>query len=370
MPYRVGRSIFDDWTSMEFGRSQFSDTFILHASSSCGLSPWDYANGIKVLLPELLKLHRSGSVWIKVDSPGIWYPMELRNTLWGARVPIAVTRSHVEKLSIADFSTMPWLGYDKSPPPPLNESIMPEIGQNAIDCLRVMARVVFAFTAEVASLAGLGETVARAELKALKALGYVKQIIPAEIANKEDLYSDKFPYWKLSNSGSGAALRSWGIPLGYRFVARREKTRYVGDRHRRASRLWPAWLRRGLSSGEVWHGWSEVYIPELRMSPDGLAIGKVDGKETLFWLEVNSGNQSSLRVAESLRKKFLAGSRYTEDRNMQLVFAVLGREWVLKVASATFSGMKMHTAVIMADWKDFGILPVVQWGRVRIALTP
>lgn len=91
-----------------------------------------------------------------------------------------------------------------------------------------MVGAVFAFTAEVASLAGvLGETVARAEIKALKDLGYVKKIIPAEIANKEDLYSDKFPYWKLSNSGSGAALRSWGIPLGYRFVARREKTRYV-----------------------------------------------------------------------------------------------------------------------------------------------
>lgn len=67
MPYRVGRSIFDDWASMEFGHNQYSDTFILHATSSCGLSPWDYANGIKVLLPELLKLHRSGSVWIKVE---------------------------------------------------------------------------------------------------------------------------------------------------------------------------------------------------------------------------------------------------------------------------------------------------------------
>jgi hypothetical protein len=281
---------------------------------------------------------------------------------------MAVTRTTARTIGLADFSFMPWLDNALSPAPPMVEDFQPGLDQNSLTCLRVMAKIIMGFTAEISSLAGLGETVTRDCLKMLSQQKCVYWVEPKKekIDDERKQYSKDFPYWRLTKRGSGIALRSWGIPPGLRFTSRREKQRFVGDRHRRVSRLWPAWLKKHISYGEIWTGWSEITIPELRLSPDALAWGVVDSRETLLWLEVDSGHQSGAQILERMRKKFFAASRYVEERGMRLVFALLARPWVINVAQAAFSGMGEHTSVVLGDWKDFGRLPIIQWGRVRM----
>jgi hypothetical protein len=81
---------------------------------------------------------------------------------------------------------------------------------------------------------------------------------------------------------------------------------------------------------------------------------------------VESGHKSRAEILEKVRYKFLAASRDAEKAHMNLVFALLGMPWVVDVAQAAFSGIGGHTAVVLADWKAFGRLPVIQWGRVRL----
>ena len=229
-----------------------------------------------------------------------------------------------------------------------------------------MARADCAYTAEVASLSNISLTTARKALHALEKSGYIRLS-----------ESGKYPFWKTRRPGLSVALRSWGLPPGRSFSGRKErgrsackereipkpKRRSSAGRHRRTARLWPAWLRRAWPQAEIWAGWSEVSCGRTR--PDALCWGLVEGHETLFWLEVESGNTSS----EILRKKTIRRVNqaliYARRFSVRLVFAFLGPPWVREEGIKVFRDLPHDIAVVVEDWKAYGELPVPQWGKVR-----
>jgi len=150
------------------------------------------------------------------------------------------------------------------------------------------------------------------------------------------------------------------LPPGARFFDGREKG--GRGRHRRAARLWPAWVRKALGA-EVWGGWSEVVLSGT-LRPDGLAWGLWKGRETLFLLEAESGRRSREDLRRRLRER--VDRIAARLRGWPVVLAVLGPPWVLRALAADPPEIPGGIAVVLEDWKAFGRLPEPAFGRMAI----
>lgn len=368
MTVRIGQVRFHDWVSLELPGGR-SDTFVFQLSPTDGLPPADYAGVIRSIVHPLRKLRKGhASLWIQVSGDGKWFVQEVRHALWGLSVPVAVTSDAVQP-QIWDFSFFPWVGDEPLPRPPAAKPYLIGKGLSSSErsCLQVLARANCAYTAEVASLANLSLTTVRRALCTLEENGAVQLI-----------EGGKYPFWKIRRPGLSIVLRSWGVPPGHAFRGRKErgrsackereianppKRRSSAGRHRRTLRLWPAWLRSAWPQADIWTGWSEVSCGRTR--PDALCWGRLDGYETLFWLEVESGNTSR----EILRRKTIRRVNhaliYARGYSVRLVFALLGPPWVCEEGIKVFRDLPGGVAVVVEDWKAFGELPVPEWGRVR-----
>lgn len=192
------------------------------------------------------------------------------------------------------------------------------------------------------------------------------------------------------------ALRSWGVSAGVSFPRRKErryggkkrseflssskgdgrKVLYVGGRHRNTSRLWPAWMRTAWPDrATIWAGWSEVYLGSALspggMSkggarPDALAWGLLDGRETIFWLEVESGNRSKAEIAKKAIRGINKAIQYVGSfSNLDLVVAFLWPPWVIGGIRDVLGDVPERVAVVLAGWTNFGVLPELVWGKVK-----
>ena len=91
----------------------------------------------------------------------------------------------------------------------------------------------------------------------------------------------------------------------------------------------------------------------------------MEGRETLFWLEVESGPLGSEETVAKLLRRLRTASRYPNQMDMKLVFAVLTLQWVRDAIKMAFLDIDPNMAVIFGDSKEsFGKLPSVKWGRV------
>jgi hypothetical protein len=335
-----------------------------------GLPPADYAQVVRSLVPSLLKLRKSGSIWVQVgeaSGEGDWFGQAARRALQGLPVPVAVTPETVQP-HLWDFSCFPWMGHAPVPHPSRAESYLQakRLRGSELACLQVLARADCAYTAEVASLVNFSRTTTRKALHTLAASGYL-QLIEA----------GKYPFWKIRRPGLSIALRSWGLPPGCAFRGRKErgrsacqerevfvpkKRRTSAGRHRRTARLWPAWLRRAWPHAQIWAGWSEV--PCGRSRPDALCWGRLDGHETLFWLEVEGGNTSREILREKTIRRVNRALVYARGFSVKLVFVFLGPPWVRQEGVKVFYDLPDDVAVVIEDWKAFGELPVPEWGKV------
>jgi hypothetical protein len=365
MPYRVGEMIFPDWFREYFNSKRCTDTFVIPISSRDGLPPDNFADLIRQFGTPLYNLRPTASLWVQVDAPGLWYPLEIRRRLTGMAVPVAVSRT-TSRLIFRDFDRFSIT--EKMPAPQFERTVQIPLEAPALDCVKVLARLGSGLTDEIASLAGIGIVRTESALDELERKGYVYHMPPGGHHKKHtDLhpYSDARPYWKINRLGTVSALRSWGIPSGFRGSPRLESYRKAGFRHQHVARMWPAWLNEALPHAEIWSGWSEIYLPDAHVTPDGLAWGKLYGRETLFWLEVESGHKSTERVLTQIRRRFRAATDYVVRRKMRLVFALLAMPWVQNATRLAFEDMHPDVAVVIADWKSFGHLPVIDWGRAR-----
>ncbi len=164
---RVGSLLFDEWHSLSLNEG-WSDTFVYRLCSNDGLPPVDYARAVRRVVPPLLKLRHSASLWVAVESPPgrTWYSEQVRRTLHGISAPVAVTIGLDIPPQLNDFSFYPWTERIQSPPPPQAKNPLPEdISANELRCLQVLARLEQAYTLEVASLAGCSRPTARKSLK-------------------------------------------------------------------------------------------------------------------------------------------------------------------------------------------------------------
>lgn len=352
--------IFSDWRTFQKD-GQWSDVFILRISPFAGLPPVEYALGMYRLASWLIRKRPSASLWVQVEGPGGWYRETLRSVLrWKGKLPIAVSApSSLGKPDLFDYVVFPWL--EPQRPPDLKRwkgGALPLNGQ-ALSCLQVLARIERGTLDEVASLAGLHPFSAQAVLGELAQAGQVAR-------EEENSKKEQIIRWRIKREGLSLVLRSWGLPKEVPFARRKELS--LSDptgEHRRISRLWPLWLRAAWPQVQIWTGWSELSLPGLPQTPDGLAWGMMDGHETLFWLEVESGHASRNEIRKKIRRRFTSAVEYVKEKKLRLVFALLGRDWVCEAARLAFVNIPEDVAVTIGNWQEVGHLPLTEWGRVE-----
>ncbi|MEJ2710642.1 MAG: helix-turn-helix transcriptional regulator [Anaerolineales bacterium] len=350
----VGDIVFSDWRSLPLANG-WSDTFVFPISAGAGLPAGDYAGPLRRMAWQLGSLRPRASLWVPVEAPGgSWYAEELRQSLRGLPLAVAVSDSSDAPPCLQDFSFCPGLFPTPFPrPPAAPDLVTSDLSQQELRALRVLARLGTACTAEVASLVGVSLPTVRRALRGLQSRRLV-----------ERQGRETFPSWKIGRRGVSRALRSWGLPPGIPFPGRKERTS-AARRHRRTARLWPAWLRRAWPWAEIWTGWSEVRLGRLR--PDALAWGELAGRETLFWLEVESGKFSREALKHKMSRRFERAWLYARCFSLPLVFALLAPPWVRRAVVKVFVSVPYEAAVILADWKGFGDLPIPKWGLAQAA---
>ena len=382
MPVHVKTSVFHDWKAIEYPPAGWTDTFIFSMQPDAGLPPDEFVDGLKKLTGQLTKFRPGASLWVKVDGPGIWYAREVRRVMRSVPLAVAVTLSDISQPSVESFSFVPYTIQVPSPPPPQAEAwFLGDLPKNALTCLRVLARLGSGYTIEVAALGGFGIDLARKMLRLLAEKGYAVYIkdfvMPAkakqmilingkEIGRSNPGEKKSHPFWQITKKGTSIALRSWGLPPDYYFPERKEFRTPMDSRHRKAYRKWPAWIRKAWSHAEVWTGWTEVHIKGLDATPDALAWGRLDGSETLFWLEVDSGHSSRQKIQKEMSRRLFLATAYAESLKVRLVFVLLAMPWVQEAARTALVGIPDYVAVVTSDWNKFGRLPVVEWGKVRL----
>jgi hypothetical protein len=90
----------------------------------------------------------------------------------------------------------------------------------------------------------------------------------------------------------------------------------------------------------------------------------LDGYETLFWLEVESGNASRDTLQKKMVHRLNQALIYSRRSRVRLVFALLSPPWVLN-AVRLWQEVPKDAAILVEDWRVFGMLPFPEWGKVR-----
>lgn len=384
MTVKLGSAVFEDHISIELIPGKWTDTFVFPVRHDRALPPWHYAEVVRTAIPTLRRSRRSASLWVPVMAPGNWYFNEVKYALRTASIPVAVTKDYTVP-HILDFSKPPGI-YDAPciGGEPAEPSPFADLPETALRSLLVMARFTAAYSNEVRSSLILGDWAARHALKILAKQNFIEHhpndgnidshLLPSKKRTSKGTRQgrkwngDYWPYWKIRRLGVSTALRAWRVPVGARFDYRLERTRLLNSYHRRRSRQWPAWVSLALPHAEIYAGWNEVSIPGLRTRPDALAWGTIYGTETLFWLEVESGNVSWKRMVEQTEVRWMKAKGYAHATGVHLIFVLLGVPWVRRAARLAFTDVPQSCAVIASSWDklNFGKLPYPKWGEVVI----
>ena len=364
MTVRIGDATFSDWISLPF-QGAWTDTFIFRISAKACMPPFAYAPLLRRIVAHVRKKRSCASIWVQVDSPGEWYLLEVQRSLKGLKLPFVVTRKG-EDVDYLHFSYPPDLLHAPLPHPPIVDERLPSVTLQELRCLQALGRMEKGNEDEIASLAGLSTEATKNFLATLEE----KRLVMYKTSQK--LRRDKsrspqlemFPLWHTTSKGLSLALRSWGAPKGIEFTSRLEKNRpQIGYRHRNIARIWPAWLKSAWPQAEIWAGWSEVHVPGLSVIPDGLACGRIQGYETLFWLEVGDAHKSKEEITQLTTKRLKQAWSLCERTGMRLVYAQLSTKWVHGAARWAAANLPKEVAVVMGNQRKFGELPVLEWGK-------
>jgi len=347
---RIGSLLLHDWKPLEIQSGRWADVFVFDVLPDALLfPPADMGEAIRRMCTSLPKLWKGASLWVRLSAPGRWYAAEMRRALRGTpNLPVAVLPSGVIP-RLSDFSLHPYTERAPGSPPLFVEVPGDEIGGYEKRCLLVLARVRTASTLEAASLAGIGKSIARTSLHDLAAQGLV-------------YYSDNGLWHIRPRKGLSKALRMIGLPPGV--TLRREKLYGQGRRHRRIARLW-LYYSRWLSSFEAWGGWSEPRLLGGRRHPDALSWGILDGKETLFWLEVESGHKSTKILMKQMFRRMNTALVYARGHHLPLVFTLAGPPWVLRAARVALGTVPVDAAVLLLPWSRVSYIPYPVFGQVQ-----
>lgn len=342
--------------------NKWLDLFEYHVNSRDGLPPSARAEAVIVVMKRLNARRRAPCLHVVVDSPGRWYTTALNDSLRGYSQPIAIKGSR-EGLTFSDFYRMPGLFPVKPAAPDFrvqmfDESLLNRKERSKLQILRNLARVSFAGTKEIASLAGLSHTYARKLLPEL--------VLDRFVEYHNDGFGGKarsYPVWEIKRAGVQYVHQSWNIPGNMKFRGVRAEQKYAGQKHRKIARLWRAWLTKAYESYfEIWQVWPELALESAY--PDALAWGSYDGVETLAWLEVESGKKSRKDLAKDIVSRFILAKKLAEWFEIQIIFVVLAQPWVLRsLATHGFFIIPENVALAFENWRNFGSLPEPIFGK-------
>jgi hypothetical protein len=361
---------FADWVSLPYDGG-WTDTFVYRVSSQACLPPFSYAPIIKRLTTlKVRNLRKSMSLWVQVDAPGEWFAIELLHSLKSLQVPYAVTDGRTpEKV---DFSYPMWLGVSNSGSPPAVPDEPGLVSTEELLCLQALGRMVKGEVDEIASLTGLpvGDTFRM--LRDLEQREFTMYRTGHRLTRNRcreiKTMPDPYPLWHLTRQGTSVALRSWGVPKTVTFDRKYKEeqfTHLIPTEHRSKARMWPAWLKAAWPQAEIWTGWAEVKLPKpLKTVPDALAWGRIQGYESLFWLEVGDNHKGRTDIENNMRVRLQEALVLARRTNVRLVFAFLGPKWVQDAAIWAFEKLPPDIGVVMAGWTKFGKLPALEWGKV------
>lgn len=331
------------------------DIFRHSLSATDGLPPYTQARIIDLISNQLIRARPDACLWVTVDAPGTWYIGEIRR-LVKHRIPTLILPTGQSPTSAWDFKPHAFPHHTKQPEFLwMNHRFnfhFSGLKESALRVLRIMARLKTAHTPEIASLAGFSETYVRNLLKQLQA----ENLIEWKLIGK-------YYGWEIRNKGLRLAHRSWNVPKGVRFAPYRGEYRYAGERHRRIARMWRAWLEKAYSGIEIWDCWTEV--PVRYGIPDALAWGKHGDRETLFWLEVDSGHSSRRTMEANYSRRLQLVNAHAYEWRIPIVFCIMGSPWVVDAFRWSIPPISGAVAVIGHDWRDFGNLPMYQIGEWR-----
>ena len=331
------------------------DIFKHSVSATDGLPPYTQARIIDLISNQLIKARPDACLWVTVNAPGTWFIGEIRR-LVKRRIPTLILPPGQSPTSNWDFKPHAFPHRSNYPESfgmgsrfDIHDSGLKE---STLSVLRILARLKTAHTPEIASLAGFSETYVRNLLKQLQ----VENLIEWKLIGKYD-------GWGIRYKGLRLAHRSWNVPKGVRFAPYRGEYRYAGERHRRIARMWRAWLEKAYSGIEIWDCWTEV--PVRYGIPDALAWGKHGGRETLFWLEVDSGHSSRRTMEANYSRRLQLAYTHAAKWRIPIVFCIMGSPWAVDAFRWSIPPISSTVAVIGHDWRDFGNLPMYQIGEWR-----
>lgn len=367
MTVRLGDITFSDWISLEY-EGGVTDTFIFDIDALNGLPPFVYHPLLQRLVAELDKKRPGASLWIRVASPGEWYLMEVkRSMIDGFSIPYVVTAKD-KRPDYRSFSFGPRLFTSSFPPPKVDDEFS-GFSREELKCLQVLTRNLKGSLEEIASLAGISETVTYDVLQGLQKKKMVifklGEVFQEDKSKPKKM--DSYPMWHPRRSGVSIALRSWGAPKRVDFSGVKEiNPHLIGTPHRTYSRRWPAWLRSAYPLTEIWTGWTEVQLPETSVRPDALAWGRSQGFETLFWLEFGDGHKKKEAIKRIARIRMTSALEFCQVTGVRLVYAQISPKWVQKAVGLALSPLPPDMAVVMSNIRRFGRLPTVEWGSITM----
>jgi hypothetical protein len=364
MTVRIGKMMFSDWTSLPIG-NRYTDTFIFRIDAQACLPPFVYAPLLRRIVAHVRQKRSCASLWVQVDSPGEWFVIEVRKSLRGLKMPHAVTLVGAE-VEYRDFSVPPTLLYSALPAPPKVEHNLPSVSSAELRCLQVLGRMTKGNEDELASLAGRSSESTRDALTILEQESLVEYKPNPKVGRgkSKPTQLEMFSSWHLTSEGLSIALRSWGVPKGTQFTSRLEKhLSQIGSGHRTKARIWSRWLKSAWPQAEIWASWSEVRLPDISVIPDGLAWGRIDSYESLFWLEVGDGHKSREQIIRITQIRLHQALKFCKRTGVRLVYTQLSTKWVHDSARWGLTNLSQEAAVVMGDQRTFGILPVLEWGK-------
>ncbi|GAB4402224.1 MAG: hypothetical protein OHK003_29460 [Anaerolineales bacterium] len=329
------------------------DVFKHQISYKDGLPPYAQARIIDLITNRLIKARKYPALWVSVDAPGDWYVVEVKRLV---KKKIPMTIQPAWKTTVIE-----WNFSECIEPTYLREGDLPilaprfnpadyGIKESALRVLQIIARLKTAYRPEIASLAGFSESHVRNLLKQLQAENLI-----------ERRKIGKYEGYAIRTKGLRLAHRSWNIPKGVHFSKYRGEFRYAGERHRRVSRRWRAWLETAYSNIEVLESWTEV--PLFYGIPDALVWGRKGEYEMLFWLEVDSGHSSEKVMSRNYFHRLQNAYQHANRLGISIVFCIMGPPWAVKAFSWHLPPLPPNMAVIGQDWRAFGKIPFYQTGR-------
>ncbi len=328
------------------------DVFKHHISYKDGLPPYAQARIIDLISNRLIKARKYPALWVSVDAPGDWYVVEVKR-LVKKKIPMTVQPAWKTTVIERNFSQFIQPTYLRDGDLPILAPFFDPadygIKESTLRVLQIMARLKTAYRPEIASLAGFSESHIRNLLKQLQAENLI-----------ERRQIGKYEGYAIRTKGLRLVHRSWNIPKGVHFEKHRGEFRYAGERHRRVSRRWRAWLEAAYPNIEIWESWTEM--PLFYGIPDALVWGHKGEHEILFWLEVDSGHSSEKVMKRNYFHRIQNAYHHAKRMGIPIVFCIMGPPWVVNFFPQCIPPLPPNLAVIGQDWRTFGRLPVYEFG--------